>query len=992
MKKQILTTLFLLFLGIFLSGAMQAQAIKVSGKVTDASDGSSLIGVTIQEKGTTNGIITDVSGNFSITVASTSTLVVSYMGYTTQEIPVDGRTAINVTLALGTTKLGEVVVIGYGTVKKSDATGSIVAVSSKDFNRGAITSPQELLVGKSAGVVITSSGGAPGAGAQIRIRGGSSLTASNDPLIIIDGVPVDSRDMGGLSNPLAAVNPNDIETFTVLKDASATAIYGSRASNGVILITTKRGKVGSPFKVSYDGNVSIRNATKFLDVYSGDEFRKMVWDHRALWGNASLSKLGQANTNWQKEIYQTAVSSDHNLSVTGAYKTMPYRVSVGYTGENGILINTGMQRTTAAIGLDPSILDDHLKFTLNAKGMNVVNNYGNTNAIGDAISMDPTQPVMNGNTRYGGYYTWTTNNLPDGDPIQFGANPVAEAKLRDNKSTSKRIIGNVQVDYKFHMIPELRANLNLGIDYTKITGHDNTDTIGSWMRRGQWGQNRVYHGTYSNKVLDFYLNYAKNIDPLSSKVDVTAGYSWNHIRRDEDRLQRNSAIDAKHPYVPAQDSAATATESYLVSFFGRVNYTLKDRYMLTFTLRDDGSSRFSGKNQWGLFPSASFAWKIKDESFLRNIKAITELKIRIGWGVTGQQNISSGDYPSMELYRGSLRGYSYQFGNSFIRTFRPGPFDANLKWESTTTQNAGLDFGFADDRITGSVDIYKRVTDNLLLNANVPNGSNFSNSVLTNVGSMENKGAEFSLNLKPISTKDQVLSVGFNISYNVNKITKLLLTDNPDYPGIPTGGGPFGGNIEIQRVGSAINSFLVNKQVYDVNGNPIEGVYVDLSGNGGAVNNITADKYVYKKPAPDYLMGLSARYSYKNLDISASSRISIGNYVYNNNAASASYDIRYANEYWANSPKFLEDTKFVTRQPYSDYFVENASFFKLDNASAGYRFDNLINRLSVRISFTVQNAFTITKYKGIDPEVSSGVDNNLYPRPRIFLVGVSLTY
>lgn len=983
---------FILFALLTLS--VSAQQKVITGKVTDKG-GLPVPGATVVAVGTSvavTGTVTDIDGKYSVNVApNVKVLSYSFVGMKSATETINNRTVINVVLEDEAIAVDEVVVIGYGTVKKSDATGAVTTVSAKDFNKGAITSPQDLIVGKSAGVVITSTGGAPGAGATIRIRGGSSLTATNDPLIIIDGVPLDSRSISGMGNPLAAVNPNDIETFTVLKDASATAIYGSRASNGVILITTKRGKVGSGLKITYDGNVSVASAVKFADVYSGDEFRKMAWDHKTLYDIAGFDRLGQENTNWQKEIFRTAVSTDHNISLSGATKTMPYRVSVGQTMQNGILKNTNMDRTTVSVGADPTFLDDHLKVTVNAKAMNIENNYGNTDAIASAVSMDPTKPVMNGNTRFGGYYTWTIDGTPNGKETAFGSNPVAQAKLRDNKANGKRIIGNVQVDYKFKMIPGLRANLNAGLDYTKTKGHDNTDTIASWQRRGVWGQVRNYNGQYSNKLLDFYFNYNKDIKSISSKVDVTAGYSWNHIRRDEDRLQV-SIIDAKHPRVPASDSASTATESYLVSFFGRMNYTLLDRYMLTVTVRDDGSSRFAKANRWGLFPSAAFAWKIKDESFLHDVNAVSDLKLRLGWGVTGQQNIVDNDYPAQAQYRASLRGYSYQFGNDFLQTLRPNAYDENIKWESTTTQNAGLDFGFLNNRISGSFDVYKRVTDDLLNRIAIPNGSNFSNVLLTNVGSMENKGAEFSLNIKPLSIKDQDLTIGFNIGYNENKITKLLRTDDPNYIGVPTGGGIYSGNSQIQQVGSALNSFFVNKQVYDMNGNPVEGVYVDLSGKGGAINGIDKNKYTYKSPAAKYLMGLSVRYAYKNFDMGASSRISIGNYVYNAVASGASYDIRYALGYWANAPKFLEDTKFVTRQPYSDYFVQNASFFKLDNLNAGYNIDNIMKKVNARVSFTVQNVFTITKYKGIDPEVDGGVDSNFYPRPRSFILGVNLTF
>ena len=981
----------ILMLSLLLGNFAMAQQTVLTGKVSDSSSGELLPGVSIVVKGTTNGTITNIDGVFNLNAKKGDIIQFSFVGYKAQEFVVQDQKILNVSLVEDKAELQEVVVIGYGTVKKSDATGSVSTVSSKDFNKGAITSPQDLLMGKSAGVAITSDGGAPGSNATIRIRGGSSLSATNDPLIIIDGIPLDSRTISGMGNPLASVNPNDIETFTVLKDASATAIYGSRASNGVILITTKRGKVGSALKITYDGNISVSAPIGYVDVYSGDEFRKMVWDHKNLYDVNGFARLGQENTNWQKEIFRTAVSTDHNLSIAGAYKGVPYRLSVGQTEQTGILTNTDMNRTTLSVSADPSFLKDQLKVNVNAKAMNIDNNYGNTDAIGSAVSMDPTKPVMNGNTRYGGYYTWTTDDTPNGPQTGFGSNPVAQAKLRDNKANGKRIIANVQADYKFKPIPGLRANLNLGIDYTKTKGHDNTDTIASWQRRGVWGQIKNYNGKYSNKLLDFYLNYNKDLSAIASKIDVTAGYSWNHIRRDEDRLQV-SIVDAKHPRVPASDSTATATESYLVSFFGRVNYTFSERYMLTLTIRDDGSSRFAKANRWGLFPSAAFAWKIKDESFLRNVNAVTDLKLRLGWGITGQQNILDNDYPALAQYRSSVGGYSYQFGKEFIQTLRPNAYDANIKWESTTTQNVGLDFGFIKNRITGSIDFYKRVTDDLLNKIAIPNGSNFSNVLLTNVGSMENKGAEFALNIRPISKEDQDLTISFNVSYNQNKITKLLRTDDPNYIGVPTGGGITSGNCQIQQVGSPLNSFFVNKQVYDTNGNPIEGVYVDLSGEGGAINGIDKNKYTYKSPAPDYLIGLSARYSYKKFDIAASSRFSIGNYVYNAIAAGASYDIRYALGYWANTPKYLEDTKFTTRQPYSDYFVQNASFFKLDNLNAGYNIDKLFANVSARVSFTVQNVFTITKYKGIDPEVKDGVDNNFYPRPRSFILGVNLTF
>ena len=992
MKKRIFTMLSILFLGILLSGAINAQGIRISGKVTDAADGSALVGVTIQEKGTTNGIITDGNGNFSISIAPTATLVISYVGYATQEVPVNGKTIINVAMAVESMNLQEVVVIGYGTVKKSDATGSVVAVSSKDFNKGAITSPQDLLVGKSPGVVITNSGGAPGAGATIRVRGGSSLNASNDPLIIIDGVPIDNSNIAGSSNFLSFINPNDIETFTVLKDASATAIYGSRASNGVIIITTKKGKAGSKMSITYDGNTSIANAIKFVDVYSGDQMRQIALDHIGLYGAESLTKLGTANTNWQKEIFRTAISQDHNLSLSGSYKTLPYRVSIGYTDQNGILKNTDMQRLTGSISLDPSFLKDNLKVNFNAKGMTTNNNFGDAGAIGSAVNMDPTQPVKDGNAVSDGYYQWSNYGANLGTP-----NPVEQLLAVDNRSVVNRIISNIQLNLMIPFIPGLNANLNLATDYTKSKGHNNLPlSAPSVLTSPLSGRLNNYNSTNSNNLLDFYLSYSKDLTGIESKIDATAGYSWQQFKRQSFSYTRG-IVDDTHPYQKTDSTYRAPVILRLISFFGRVNYTFKDRYLLTLTVRDDGSSRFydgfsksPSPNQWGLFPSAALAWKIKEESFLKNVNAISGLKLRLGWGITGQQDIGS-DFPAQAIYTVSSPGSYYPIGGEYVPTLRPSAYDGTIKWERTDTKNIGLDFGFLKDRITGSFDIYKRVTTNLLNTVTIPSGSNFSNTLFTNVGSLENKGMEASLNLMPISKKDMSLTIGLNLTYNVNKVLKLLITDDPKFVGVLYGDA-FTGQKQVTRVGYPTYSYFLNKQVYDANGNPIEGLYVDFSGLGGTVNGNNADKYIYHNPAPDYVLGLSARFAYKNFDLSASARANIGNYVYNQVAAGASYDQLYQIGYFKNFTTFLSDTKFVKRQFTSDYFVSNASFLKLDNVSAGYKFDNIVDKLSARISFTVQNLLTVTKYKGIDPEVPGGIDNNFYPRPRTFMLGLSLTY
>lgn len=989
MKNRLkLKKVLLLIFSLFMAVQLYSQQRTVTGTVRDANDGSALPGATVVIKGTSSGTATDINGNFQLMVRPGDVLEISYIGYESTEVTIAEQTSLDISLQLSTQMVDELVVIGYGTVRKSDATGSVATVSSKDFNKGAITSAQDLLVGKVAGVVITTSGGAPGSGSTIRIRGGSSLNASNDPLIIVDGVPIDNNNVGGSSNFLSFVNPNDIESYTVLKDASATAIYGSRASNGVILITTKKGQAGRPVSLSYTGNASVSTPVSYLDVYSGDEIRELAWENRDIFNVDDLSKLGTENTNWQQEIFRTAISHDHNLSLTGglseSFGSIPYRASVGYTDQNGILKNTDMQRITGSVSLSPSLLDDALKINLNAKAMSTNHNFGDAGAVGSAINMDPTQPVKDGNANSAGYFQWPNYGANLGTP-----NPVEQLLEVDNQSVVNRFIGNVQFDYALPFMPELHANLNLATDRADSEGHNNRPVTTNSQLDGTFtGRINNYSGNNKNDLLDFYLNYKKQLDD-NQDIDVTAGYSWQHFQREGQDSTMGRVDVGQEGYVEPIGSSFI-TENYLVSFFGRVNYNLMNKYLLTATIRNDGSSRFAEGNQWGLFPSAAFAWKINEEEFIKNIPVITDLKLRLGWGVTGQQDVGN-DYPAQPVYISSSPGSYYPIGGIYMPTLRPNAYDPDIKWEETTTQNIGLDFGFADNRITGSIDVYKRVTDDLLNTVTIPSGSNFSNTLLTNVGSLENKGAEVSLNLIPISTPEMNLTLNLNGTYNVNEITKLLLTDDPDYIGILYGDA-FTGQKQVTRVGYPAYSFFVNQQVYDQDGNPIEGLYVDLSGEGGTVNGDNNDKYIYHNPVADYLIGFSARFTYKSFDMSASSRASIGNYVYNLIAAGSSYDQMYQIGYWKNFPTYLSDTKFVKRQFTSDYFVENASFFKLDNISAGYTFENIVDKFSTRISFTVQNALIVTKYKGIDPEVPGGVDNNFYPRPRTFMLGLNITY
>jgi len=976
-----------------------AQEKSISGTVTDASNREPLVGVTVQVAGTNNGVATDFDGKFTLKVASGQKLIFSFVGYVPQTVAVGQQTTMKISMSPQTQGLDEVVVIGYGTVKKNDATGAVSTVSSKDFVKGGITSPQDLIVGKSAGTVITSSGGAPGAGSTIRIRGGSSMSASNDPLIIIDGFPVSNSGISGLANPLSTINPNDIETFTVLKDASATAIYGSRASNGVILITTKKGTAGKPMKIEYNGTFSANTIPAYMDVMSGDELRAMALDlasKSAVGLNmGSLRRLGSQNTNWQKEVYQTALAHDHNISLSGGVKTMPYRASLGYTSQNGILKTTNMERSTLAVGLDPSFLDNQLKISFNVKGSYTKQNFGDQGAVGSAVFYDPTQPVMNGNIKFGGYNTWInlSDVLPDGSmdpngsPNPIGvSNPVAMLNQTDNRSTVKRVLGNIQVDYRFPFLPDLRANVNAGYDYFTTTGHNNAPNDAAFTFRNGIGRINTYSQTGKTKLLDFYLNYVKDIKSAKSKIDATVGYSWQHFYKD------GTSFSSNGDGTQISDNNTTfINENYLISFFGRLNYTFMERYLLTFTVRDDGSSRFSSANRWGIFPAAALAWKIKDESFLKNVNAVSDLKLRLGWGITGQQDIGN-DFPYLPVYRGSTATAQYQFGNTFYNTLRPNPYDANIKWEQTATYNLGLDFGFMKNRLTGSIDAYKRETKDLLNFIPIAAGSNFSNFLTTNVGNLENKGIELSLNGQVIASKDLNWNLGFNVAYNQNKITKLTKTDDPNYPGVDVGliGGGVGNFIQNQSVGFPSNSFFVFQQVYGSNGMPIEGLYVDRTGSGGTVTSNNLNKYHYKKPAPDYTVGISSRLAYKQVDFSFSGRANIGNYAYNNVASGALYSTVYNQSgFFNNIPKQVNNAKFTNTQYFSDFYVENASFFRMDNMSVGYNFEKFYR---ARLSLTVQNAFIITKYKGLDPEVNGGIDNNFYPRPRVYVLGVNLTF
>lgn len=982
------TPFMLLLLALLFSVNTMAQELTLHGRVTDAANGDPLPGVSILIQGTATGTTTNVDGDYTLNVRKGDILVFSFIGYKSQTVTITDQTTLNIALAEDLQQLQEVVVIGYGQVRKNDATGSVVSINANDFNPGVMSSPQDLLIGKTPGVQITTAGGAPGDGATIRIRGGSSMKASNDPLIVVDGVPLDNTGIEGMRNPLNAVNPADIETFTVLKDASSTAIYGARASNGVILITTKKGKRGQPLRVNYSGQFSIGWREGEIDVLTAEEFRKTVQEQFAHNQNV-INNLGTASTNWQDEIYRVAVSNDHNLDLSGSKYDIPFRLSLGYTNQQGILKTTRLRRYTGALNLNPSFFNDYLKINLQAKGMYINNNFGNTASIGEAVTFDPTRPVKDGNERFGGYFTWTqpaTGNPNALAPI----NPVAHLKLHSDKSDVKRFIGNIQFDYRLHFFPDIRANLNLAYDYSKSDGKVIEPETASWTFDEKYGSG--YHRKYSekkhNELLEFYLNYNKNISSIYSVIDVVAGYSWQHFKRSNWAYATNTS----GTYV--REDRSSASENYLLSFFGRLNYTFRDKYLFTLTVRGDGSSRFAKDQRWGTFPSLALAWRIDQEEFMQQFTKLSNLKLRLGYGITGQQDIVGNDYPYLPNYTISNDKAQYQFGNNFIYTLRPNGYDAKIKWEETTTWNVGVDFGFLNNRINGSFDYYYRKTKDLINEIPVAAGSNLTNRIVTNVGDLSNQGFEFNLNGVPVSNDDWHWDVNINLSYNKNKIIKLIRNKDPNYVGVLTGSisGGTGSTIQIHSEGHPSNAFYVYRQVYNRDGKPIEGVYADLN-HDGIINQL--DLYRYKSPAPKCLAGFSSYLTYKNWDLNIAGRFSFGNYVYNNvQSNQALYTRLYDNTgFYSNLPSSVTKANFQEAQYFSDYYVQNASFMKLDNITLGYNFKKLWNnRLDLRVYALMQNVFTITRYKGLDPEIFSGIDNNLYPRPRTFLLGVNLGF
>lgn len=977
----------LLLVALFVIGCLQlmAQTRTIKGEVTDAQNGEALIGATVMVEGEKGGTVTDFDGNFSLQVSSSAKKIkVSYIGYIDKVLSISDN--MKVKLESDSKALADVVVIGYGTARKSDLTGSVATVKSKDFNKGLVSSPEQLINGKVSGVQIMSNSGSASAGSTIRVRGGASLNASNDPLIVLDGVPLEQGGISGnSSNFLSMINPSDIESMTVLKDASSTAIYGSRASNGVIIITTKKGQQGA-VKVNFNTTNSLQTRAQMVDMLSRDEFVNVINQYGT---DNQKSLLGTANTDWNDEVYRTAFGTDNNLSVSGSIdKWLPFRVSVGYYNQSGLVRKDNVERWTGNVVLTPSFFQDHLKLTINAKGTLNNNSFNNGGAVWAAATFNPTIPVYSGNDKYGGY-----NEALDADgyPVNAGVrNPRGLVDLYDSKSKVSRFIGSMDVDYKVHFLPELKLHATVGADYAKGDGtiHVPVYAAQSYNKDESLGGSDYKYGPQKNenRLLTLYANYGKYFEDIKSNVDLTAGYDYQYWKSTTPLYYTKSAAGTTLSTVKASDY-----RHVMLSYYGRINYSFDGKYLLTATVRRDASSRFSKDTRWGTFPSVALGWTLTEEPWLKNQKVLSNLKLRASYGVTGQQE-GIGNYNYLPVYTYSVTGAEAFINGQYINTYRPEAYVSDLKWETTTSWNFGLDFGFLNGRIGGAIDFYTRKTKDLLASVPTAAGTNFSKTILTNVGNVDSKGIEISLNATPIQNKDWEWNLSYNFTWQNMKVKNLSLTKGGSQTNVKVGPSIDAYQFQVLSEGYEPYMFYVYHQLYDSKtGKPIEGAYADLN-NDGEIND--ADLYRYHSPAPKYIMGLSTSLRYKQLTLGMSFRANIDNYVYNGMGMStgAFETVSYNNSQLNNLNTSFLKTGFKTRQYLSDYYVENASFLKLDNLSLSYNVGKINKWASLTVSAMVQNVFTITGYSGTDPEVPNGMDNSFYPRPRTYSVSLGLQF
>ncbi len=999
---------------LLLSLAAAAQERTVSGRVTSAEDGSAVPGVNVLEKGTSNGTTTDMDGNFKINVSSeSSVLSFSFIGYTTQEVAVGAQTVISVSLQSDITTLSEVVVVGYGQQEKRDVTGVVTDVKSTDFNKGAIVAPDQLIAGKIAGVQITPNSGEPGTGGTVRIRGGTSINASNDPLYVIDGVPLDITGVPGARNPLNFINPNDIETFTVLKDASAAAIYGSRAANGVVMITTKRGKAGE-VKVTYDGFFSTSQIAKQLSMLDGPQFREAV----NLYYPSETSKLydynlvetatvKKTNTNWQNQLLQTAVGQSHNVGFSGGTDKTLVRASIGYLDQQGIIKTSDTRRTSFSLNLNQKMLNDKLNMEANMKASETKDTY-NGASVYEMYSMAPSQPVYDTAKfpKYGGFWEWS--NVPLGTK-----NPVANNSMTRNQGVVYRGIGNVRFNYNFEdLVPGLKADLNLGVDVTSgLRNYFQPSNLRAQAVQPFPGTTQAENTMRINKLLEFYLNYTKEISSIDGKFDVTAGYSWQNFNSARNGYTGNGLTDNAYGfYNPGVATGqkflyADYQENRLISFFGRINFSMKDKYLLTINMRNDGSTRFGPSTRWGFFPSAAFGWRVYDENFFAGLQDVfSDFKLRVSYGVNGNQEI--GNYLYLPTFQPTNGFAEYPFGTNLVSPIRPNAVDPNLKWEETTSLNVGLDFGLLKGRLTGSMEFYNKDTKDLLFVVNVPAGTVTGDQVLKNIGKVNNKGFELSLNSTIIDKTDLRWNVGFNLTMNRSEVISLDGVDDPNFQGYPTGGisGGIGNYVQVLKVGYPVNTFRLFQHKTGANGLPLQDgvdwnndgvvnqadMYVDVN-KDGVVNDLDRVPNGLAYPQPKWFLGMTSNLTWKNFDFSFTLRGNLGGQVYNNVQSSNGYLNRLFELVPNNVPTQALKANFRTPQYLSNYYLEDATFLRIDNITLGYSV-NQFTKAKIRVYATIQNAMVWTKYTGLDPEVVNGIDNNLYPRARTYVFGLSIGF
>ncbi|MCV9386529.1 SusC/RagA family TonB-linked outer membrane protein [Reichenbachiella ulvae] len=991
----------LMILSVFITSGAYAQSRSVTGVVTDSDLGGGLPGVNVLVKGTSSGVVTDFDGNFTVEVNDGAVLIFSFVGYKTEEVTVGNMSHIVVELQLDAEELSEVVVIGYGSVEKKDVTGVVASVDSKQFNKGVIGSPDKLLTGKVAGLQINSSGD-PGSSTDIRLRGVS--INGEQPLFVVDGVPLDknSGTVGG-RNPLNFMNPNDVENITVLKDASAAAIYGARGANGVIIITTKSGEKGK-MRVSYDGFYSIsRFSDNKVPIFDADTYRQVIIDKAP----QEYEFLGDANTDWVNEVLQVAQGMQHNLSVSGGAKDTKYYASVNYLDNQGVMRKTRNQTTSIGLKLNQSLFNDNLKLTLNSK-TGFVKDQFSPNVIGSALRMDPTRPVYEENSPFDGYFQWGSPN-----EALATANPVSEQDLNDQKGKTFRSLNSINIDYRLPFVQGLSVEAVGSYNYSK----GEYDAVASEFLKSRYINERGVgindeEATKKTKLLETLLKYHTELKAIDTRVDLTGGYSWQNFRQDQTKFAGDSATQVNGKYVSTDTTFfdLAPLENRLISFYGRANIDIKHKYLLTFSLRRDGSTKFGEANKWGMFPAGAIAWRIIEEPWMNwSSDLFSDLKLRAGYGVTGNQDIA--DYKYNTFYELGDQFATYQFGNEYVRTLRPIGVDPELKWEETVSTNVGIDVGFLDGRLNVSAEYYIKEVNDLLFNVAVPAGSNLSDLVLTNIGKVRNQGFEFVMDAVAVDSENFSWDLNFNMSTNKNEVIRL---DNSAFDPLFGGyddrnniiNGDVGQTIRVLKEGESIYAFKVYEQIYDNTGKPVSSsnpldMYVDqptvdtdndgiLDSGDGVIND--NDKVVTDSPFPFLMMGLTSNMRYKNFDLSFTFRSNLGGHVYNNNASSMGYfDLLTETNVTNNIHESSYETGFKTRQLHSSHYIEDASFLKLDNITLGYTFSQL-KFARIKAYVTAQNLMTVTNYSGIDPETFTGIDNNPYPRSTTFIGGVNINF